>query len=237
MSLTKDMKHVIDIQGTLCLPTRIFFTKTGSSRYMSHLDLMRCMIRAMRRAGIPIWYTEGFNPHPFMTFALPLSLGISGLRESMDVRLTENMDFDEVRSRRNGARCEGIEVLSVGYPGEKATAIHSADYTVVMTVEGMTGVALCEKWEAYLSQERIVVQKKNKKKQLVDLDVKPHVLAYSLTPDGQAAALTIRLPAGGGLNINPRMLLDGFAEACGVRPARCDVTRTEIYTESGEVCR
>ena len=51
------MKNVVDIQGTLCLPIRVFFTKTGPSKYMSHLDLMRCMTRAIRRAGVPIWYT------------------------------------------------------------------------------------------------------------------------------------------------------------------------------------
>ena len=57
---------------------RIFFEKVGVARYISHLDLMRNFERAMRRADIPFWYTEGFNPRPFLTFALPLSLGVAG---------------------------------------------------------------------------------------------------------------------------------------------------------------
>ena len=55
---------------------RVWFHKTGPIRYISHLDLMRTMTRAIRRSRIPLWYTEGFNPHPYMTFALPLSLGM-----------------------------------------------------------------------------------------------------------------------------------------------------------------
>ena len=63
---------------------RIRFSKTGRARYISHLDLSRVMQRSLRRAGIPLWYTEGFNRHPYVTFAAPLSLGFEGLQETMD---------------------------------------------------------------------------------------------------------------------------------------------------------
>ena len=66
---------------------RIRFKKTGRAKFISHLDLTRTMIRAVRRAGIPVWYTEGFNRHPYVTFAAPLSLGFEGLNECMDTRL------------------------------------------------------------------------------------------------------------------------------------------------------
>ena len=71
---------------------RILFSKMGRAKYVSHLDLVRTMTRAVRRADIPLWYTEGFNRHPYLTFAAPLSLGYEGLRESMDIRLEEEMD-------------------------------------------------------------------------------------------------------------------------------------------------
>ena len=54
---------------------RLWFQKCGDARYISHLDLSRCMQRALKRSGLPIWYTEGFNPHAYVTFALPLSMG------------------------------------------------------------------------------------------------------------------------------------------------------------------
>ena len=237
MSLKPSMKNVVDIQGTLCLPIRIYFVKQGTSKYMSHLDLMRCMIRTIRRAGVPIWYTEGFNPHPFMTFALPLSLGTAGLCESMDVRLTDSMGFDEVKSRLNAALCEGIEVTEVNYVGEKATAIHSAVYRIGLTAADMGGEALSAALEDYLSQAEIIVQKKNKKKQLVDIDIKPHIMDFSVSAEGDRAVLAIRLPAGNALNINPNIVLKGFEKARGISFERCDTVREKLLTESGELFR
>ena len=197
MSLNTEMKNVVDIQGTLCLPVRIFFVKEGPSKYMSHLDLMRCMTRTLRRAGVPIWYTEGFNPHPFMTFAMPLSLGTSGLCETM-------------------------------------TAIKSAVYRITLDCEGMTGEELGKLTEQYLSQESILVQKKNKKKQLVDIDVKPHVLSYEVTHDGECALLTIQLPAGNDVNINPNIILKGLEAANSLTFDKCEIVRERILTENGD---
>jgi uncharacterized protein (DUF2344 family) len=77
---------------------RIYFSKTGDAKYISHLDLMRCMMRAVSRAGIPISYTEGFNPRPYMNFAMPLSLGIEGLREILDIRVEDEMTDAELKS-------------------------------------------------------------------------------------------------------------------------------------------
>lgn len=91
---------------------RLVFSKTGRARYISHLDLNRAMIRAIRRAALPIWYTEGFNRHPYVTFAAPLSLGYEGERETMDLRLQEPMDLEELVRRLNGAMPEGLRILS-----------------------------------------------------------------------------------------------------------------------------
>ena len=90
---------------------RIRFSKTGRAKYISHLDLNRAMIRALRRAEIPLWYTEGFNRHPYVTFAAPLSLGYEGLRECMDFRLEEDMPMEELVSRLNAVMPEGLTVL------------------------------------------------------------------------------------------------------------------------------
>ncbi|HBT64885.1 MAG TPA: hypothetical protein DEB10_09535, partial [Ruminococcaceae bacterium] len=82
---------------------RIRFRKIGRAKYISHLDLTRTMTRALRRAGIPIWYTEGFNRHPYVTFASPLSLGFEGLCESMDIRLVQDMPMEELVAVLNSA--------------------------------------------------------------------------------------------------------------------------------------
>ena len=87
---------------------------------------------------------------------------------------------------------------------------------------------------AYLSREKIIVQKKNKKKQLIDIDVKPHVLSYDVTEEGECAVLSIQLPAGNDVNINPNILLKGFESVIGKEFDQCDIVRERILTESGE---
>ena len=76
---------------------RIAFEKRGRVRYISHLDLNRCMLRAVRRSGLPAWYTEGFHPHMYLMFPLALSLGTESICEVMDIRLTEEVPAEEIR--------------------------------------------------------------------------------------------------------------------------------------------
>ena len=74
---------------------RVWFEKKGSVRYISHLDLTRCMARGLKLSQLPVWYTEGFNPRIYMTYAMPLSLGVCGERECMDIRLTEELPLEQ----------------------------------------------------------------------------------------------------------------------------------------------
>ena len=76
---------------------RVWFKKDNECRYISHLDLNRCMLRALHKSKAPIWHTEGFNPHPFATFPLPLSLGFRGINECMDMKISsDNLNSDKV---------------------------------------------------------------------------------------------------------------------------------------------
>lgn len=233
MSLKSDMKNVAVFEGTLALPIRIFFKKTGPAKYMSHLDLMRNMTRTIRRAGVPIWYTVGFNPHPFMTFSMPLSLGTSSQCETMDVRLTDNLSFDEVKERLNKSLCEGLIVTKVGYQTMKATEIASSVYEIDLKIDGISSEELSHKLNEYISQESIIVQKKNKKKQMVDIDIKPHVMNYSVNLTDELVRLTIQLPSGNTVNINPNIFLKGFSEVIGREYAVCDIERTRMLTADG----
>ena len=80
---------------------RVFFAKEGRLKYISHLDVTRCLARVFKRSGLPIWYTQGFNPHAYLTFALPLPLGVESRCESFDFRLTEEVSYEEVKDRLN----------------------------------------------------------------------------------------------------------------------------------------
>jgi len=89
------------------------------------------MLRAVHRAKLPIWYTEGFNRHPFITFALPLSLGYTGMRESMDMRLLEeDYPSEEIKAAFNRCLPDGIRVVDITEPKMKPAAIALADFEI-----------------------------------------------------------------------------------------------------------
>ena len=101
---------------------RIKFTKTGNMIYIGHLDLLKFFQRTIKRAGLPIAYSLGFNPHQLMIFAIPLSLGVSSVGEYLDIQLKQDMSCEEIENRLNSTMPLGIKILSVRklVEGEKA---------------------------------------------------------------------------------------------------------------------
>lgn len=114
---------------------RIKFAKTGVMKFVGHLDVMRYFQKAIRRAELPIAYSEGFSPHMLLSFASPLGVGISSTGEYFDMVLAEDMKTDEIVKRLNATMVEGMEVLSARHvPDGKASKAMSlvagADYLV-----------------------------------------------------------------------------------------------------------
>lgn len=204
---------------------RIFFRKEGRAVYISHLDLYRTMQRAVKRAGLPAWETEGFNRHIYLTFSLPLSLGISGLCESFDIRLTREMPTDEIRESFNLALPEDMQVVEAAAPVFKHTAIKSARYLI-----------LCEKPMArfgkFLVQEQIFTEKKTKKKGVATVDIKPHIELVS----AQGGELVLDLPAGNDFSLNPMLVIEAYGAFSGEKP-RPRITRTHVFMDGKELFR
>ena len=210
---------------------RAVFEKTGCSIYISHLDLSRCVARAARRAGIPVWYTEGFNPHPFFTFALPLSLGQSSVCETMDFKLTEAMPFDEITARFNRCMPQGIRVISVAEPKMKHTAIAWARYEMVFALEGCEQDMLKEKLEELMAKPEILVEKKTKSKKLRSFDFKQSVKEYFIEQTDAGVLLNIVLPAGCTDNVNPTLLSAPVAAILGTEDFYLSIKRIGVYTD------
>ncbi len=213
-------------------PVRMFFHKDGPSRYMSHLDLTRCMTRCIRRAGLPIWYTEGFNPHAYMTFALPLSLGAAGYYEIMDIRFVEDMPLEEAVRRLNVALPEGITVWKAAEPVSKPTAIVSARWEITLDSEGIDTDNLAEALNAFLSKDEIMVEKKTKAKKLTTFDVKPQIIEWGVSCE-DGVKLMLLLPAGCINNINPTIVLKAFETELGREMSHTFIKRTEVLDDKG----
>ena len=212
---------------------RVWFTKTGKAKYMSHLDLNRCMIRAVRRAQIPIWYTEGYNPHPFLTFALPLSLGIEGRRETMDMKLEGEMSFEEVCDRLNAVLPQEIQILEVREAVMKPKVIAYAQYELELSLEDTNSPELKENIEKILALPEIIVPRRTKSG-VKDFDLAPEIGAYDCRLKGDGVCLSILLPAGSKKNVNPVVVVDALGKYME-RTLRADLHRAEIYDESRRI--
>ena len=142
---------------------RLCFEKTGNAVWISHLDLMRLFQRAFKRAGLPLTHTQGFNPRPSVSIALPLSVGIESVCELLDFDLDgDEIPNDEICRRLNGALIDGIRVREVYSDGQKIK--HIAYLDCVLTLEYDAGVpsGAAEALAALFARQELVVTKKSK---------------------------------------------------------------------------
>ena len=141
---------------------RIRFSKTDRLKYISHLDINRAMSRAFKRADIPLWYTEGFNPHPYMSFSLPLSLGVESMCESVDIRIIDDIDNLEIKRRMNDALPDGLKVIDVYDNFRDCSEIAFSDY--VFKFQFDDNKSALEKIKSVLESEQILALKKAKQR-------------------------------------------------------------------------
>jgi radical SAM-linked protein len=132
---------------------RLRFTKQGDLRLIGHRDLMRCFERLFRRAGLPLGMSEGFHPKPRVTFPLPLSVGIDGSREVMELELSELIDSDELLQRLNTQVPRGLTIVSAETlpPGAKKAQALSSTYQVPVPPSFETGLG--DRIDELLAQE------------------------------------------------------------------------------------
>ena len=182
---------------------RLFFTKLDRAKYISHLDMNRCMSRAIKRAGLPVWYTGGFNPHMYLTFPLPLSLGCESVYECVDLKMTQKVDFDQMVSCLNACLPPDIQVFSAGEQKMDQKEIAWADYEICFRNED----GLKETLTSFFNQQEIKVIKKTKKGEK-EIDLKPHFSLVSMEEKEGKLVAVMRFATGIELNINPTLLLD-----------------------------
>ncbi len=195
---------------------RVWFKKMGMSRYVSHLDLMRAMTRSVRRANVPLWYTEGYNPHPYLTFALPLSLGMESLYESMDMRIEGESTNSEIFDLLKGAMPPGIEIVSVEDPVDDPKTIAYGEFDLLFDCEDTK--VLTALIENLLSKDELIVQKLGKqgrKKVLKDINLLEFLKESKLSSTANRVKLTVVFPAGSTTNINPTLLSDEIVKQAG----------------------
>ena len=188
---------------------RLRFSKQGRLKYISHLDINRAMARALKRAEIPLWYTEGFNPHPYMSFSLPLSLGVESLCESVDIRLVGDIKNDVIKKRLNSVLPEDLKIIDVYDDFRDSSEIMYSDY--VYKFQFADNELALKKIKDVLDSNEILALKKGKqgrKRVFKETDIKAFIDKYSISIRRDLIVLNIRLLAGTEKNLNPTLLFD-----------------------------
>ncbi len=207
---------------------RFCYAKYGEAKYISHLDLIRLFSRSFKRAGIPLTYSEGFNPHPKMAIGLPLSVGLTSECEYMDAEVERPLrreDIDELNKKLPIGICiNGAAERILGM--KKLADIRWAEYKVMLNT-----AVTPEQIETFMARDNVILEKKTKRK-TEDTDILPDIA--SLTVDGEC--LTMVLSAGPAANLKPDLVLSAMEKYIeGFVAGNYEIHRAKIMAEDGKL--
>lgn len=191
---------------------RVTFEKGFNMRYTGHLDILRTFVRGLRRADMPLKYSEGFNPHAVMTFLLPLGVGTTSECEMVDIALEKEISAEEFTKKVNDSMPkDGIKILSAFYTEEKMPTVKQAEYSIKIENDKPIDV---KKLNSVLSGVPIIVEKKSKR-QMKEVDISEHIFSHNITvEDEKTFVLDICLSAGNTFNVKPQLLIEGIKSVC-----------------------
>ena len=161
------------------------FSKTDEAAYISHLDLMHCMQRVIARAQLPVWYTEGFNQHIYISIALPLSTGYSGECEFLDFNCTADEIPADAVERMNAVMPRGLSVQEI-YPlsdgGQKVREIAYSKFEITWEFDDGVPENFCRDVEELFAREEILILKRSKRGEK-EVNIKDLMKGISLEQD------------------------------------------------------
>lgn len=217
------------------LKVRLQFEKTGQSRFISHLDLMHMLQRAFARARLPLAFTEGFNPHPYLSIARPLPVGVSSVCEILDFGLAEEMDWDTLPKRISDVLPLGVKIRNACPAVRNVRDIAWATYQFRLRWDEPCPPDTADRIAALFDGRPLMVSKKSKRQER-EIDVAPHVKDMSCTLTSNTLTLDAVLAAGE-VSINPLLLLKAMANALPDILPSCatDILRTTLLDGEGNV--
>ena len=215
---------------------RMRFSKTGRAIYISHLDLMATMQRAFSRAGSRLKYSEGFNPRPQISIALPLSVGTASVCELMDFQLLDEVDITQLAARLNATMPEGIEVREIYEPTRKNAELKWLAVEGLFEYDERPVDIMQEQLKDFFARESIVIEKKTKRG-FGETDIRPAIREISFAAGEEGAAVRAVISAQNPTR-NPDLLAAALrALAPELAPDFAKFTRVETYDGEMSVFR
>ncbi len=211
---------------------RLKFNKVGLSIFFSQLDLQRVFARAFRKSKLPVWYSQGFNPHIYMSFTLPLPLGHYSYCESVDFRLVEDMPFSDILRALKDTLPSGIELLEISEVDYKGEDIRWAEYNITLYNETEnTKNAL----NIFNAENEVLIEKKSKKKtQTVNL--KDFVKSVEIVSE-EENIINISCIFSSGIknNLNPNLFLNYLETISDIKTFESKVVRIKLFDENMKI--
>lgn len=213
---------------------RLRFEKTGRSIYISHLDLMQVFQRAFFRAGINLAYSEGFNPHPQISVAMPLPLGCASICELLDFKSNDILENDDFCSQINKVMPEGIRALKLYTSETKASGIMSTDFEILFKFNDSNLEDIKKGFSEFFRSPDIPVDKKSKRgmlklnlaqySELKELEIENGMLKTVFNASAQEPV------------INPALIVDALAQnAFKYEPEYTLLKRLENYDKEHHI--
>lgn len=217
---------------------RLLFEKKGNAIWISHLDLMRLFQRAFKRAGLHLKHTQGFNPRPSVSIALPLSVGIESQCELLDFDLEEkNVSNDEMRFLLNNALVDGVRVLEVYDNGRKLRELSLLRCCITMEYDHGIPNAAIDSLKQLFAAEVLIVEKKTKSG-LQEQDIVPMIKSIDVSQVNpqeiqMTALICCQNPA-----LNPMQLPTAVIKYLPeMKPDFCRYCRIELYDSEKNIFR
>lgn len=193
----------------------IKFEKLEGAKYISHLDTMRTLHRAFRRANLPLSYTQGFNPHPNISVAAPLSLGVNSISEYADIDMDEYVNDNVIKEALNKTLPNGLRILLVYHIKDKKpasmAAVKAASYEILLNTS-LNQIEVNNVISSILSKDDITKMKKTKSGEKL-INFRPFIKEIKLLEQNESTVLlTATLQTGSEGNMNPDMLANIIKE-------------------------
>lgn len=216
---------------------RALFEKVGSARFISHLDLMRLFQRAFKRAGLPLTHTQGFNPRPSVSIALPLSLGAESHCELLDFDLESPVPLEDIRNRLNAALIDGIRVREVYDNGAKIKYLALLQSRLTLEYDGGIPAGAESAIGQLFARETLVLEKKNRNG-VTQQDIIPMIRNLEISRISEGELRLDVLHCCQNPSLNPMQLGAAIEKYLPeLAPDYIRVCREEIYTEDKTVFR
>ena len=219
---------------------RVKFEKTGDMIYISHLDVQRLLQRAFRRAEIELSFSQGFNPHPKMSYGNALALGVESYGEYVDIEIEDDISPEQLLDRINKTLPDGMRFLKCieldGSEKSLAPNIMYGDYEFIIPNSNLEYSVVEKRIESLKSMEEITTTKLNKKKKIVEVNIRPMIKTIELKSVDNFIVVESILATGSKQNLNTNVFLPKLVEILGLNidPLDIDIIRKDLYFEDGD---